>query len=135
MCRRSPKGCVTQNIHVRQGLGREPQQARNHSFPPQRKWVVFAFCVYKCIACTVTNSFSPFQKLYKRQQIFYHTLLLPYSHGFIDQIRLTQSTNGTLANEAIEETRPFTNGREFYVSGQIFQYIFRSLSSKCSSMA
>lgn len=46
---------VYQNIYVRQGLGREPQQAQNHSFPPQRKWVVFAFCVYKCIACTVTE--------------------------------------------------------------------------------
>ena len=27
------------------------QQARNHPSPPERKWVVFAICMYKCIAC------------------------------------------------------------------------------------
>ena len=27
------------------------QQARNHPYPPERKWVVFAVCMYKCIAC------------------------------------------------------------------------------------
>ena len=43
------------------GLG-DSQQARNRPFPPERKWVVFAFCTYKCIACTVTN-IKPFQGL------------------------------------------------------------------------
>ena len=27
------------------------QQARNHPSPAERKWVVFAICMYKCIAC------------------------------------------------------------------------------------
>ena len=27
------------------------QQARNHLSPPERKWVVLAICMYKCIAC------------------------------------------------------------------------------------
>lgn len=27
------------------------QQARNHPFPLRWKWVVFAICTYKCIAC------------------------------------------------------------------------------------
>ena len=27
------------------------QQARNHPSPPEQKWVVFAICMYKCIAC------------------------------------------------------------------------------------
>jgi len=35
-------GIVTQNIYVRRGLGREPQQAENHQHPEWEKLMVFS---------------------------------------------------------------------------------------------
>ena len=48
-----PEGIVTQNILVRRGLGREPQQAENHQPPEWEKLMVFRVCGNKGIACTV----------------------------------------------------------------------------------
>ena len=59
-CRRSLEGCVTQNIYVRQGLGREPQQARNHPFPPTE---MSGFCILyvqmHCLHRNLYYLFSP----------------------------------------------------------------------------
>ena len=46
-------GIVTQNIFVRRGLGREPQQAEKHTRSASAVRVIFRVCGNKGIACTV----------------------------------------------------------------------------------
>ena len=49
------EGIVTQNILVRRGLGREPQQAEKHTRSATAVRVIFRVCGYTSIACTVTD--------------------------------------------------------------------------------
>ena len=48
-----PERIVTQNILVRQGLGREPQQAEKYTRSAAAFRVIFRVCGNKGIACTV----------------------------------------------------------------------------------
>ena len=58
-----PEVIVTQNIFVRRGLGREPQQAEKHTRSALAVRVLFRVCGYKGIACTVTKAVFPWMKL------------------------------------------------------------------------
>ena len=51
-----PEGIVTQNILVRRGLGREPQQAGKDTRSATADRVIFRVCGYTSIACTVTKT-------------------------------------------------------------------------------
>ena len=48
-----PERTVSQNIYVRQGLGREPQQAEKYTRSASAVRVIFRVCGNKGIACTV----------------------------------------------------------------------------------
>ena len=75
-----PEGIVTQNIFVRRGLGREPQQAEKYTRSAAAVRVIFRVCGNKGIACTVAFVYTqallaPLQKIVHSETVGLRLLL------------------------------------------------------------
>ena len=83
------EGIVTQNIFVRLGLGREPQQAEKYTRSASAVRVIFRVCGYKGIACTGAFVYTQalLAPLQNQVESLLHALLL-FLQNFVDPVRI-----------------------------------------------